>query len=264
MPAARRATALAMETSAERAKHARLQANILEALGHPLQPGATVLDFGCGRGATVAAYRSAGYDAYGCDIALDHETAFLRAIGSPYRLPFSSNAFDFVFSDQVLEHVQDHGAALSEISRVLKPDGLSLHIFPSKFCLVEPHSFVPLAAFLQARWWLWVWATVGIRNSHQKGRPSREVVELNYRFLKTSTKYLSRRRLAHVTAEYFAEVAFVEFLLVQHSYGRSRHLSGLAKRWPGVGRLYGTFHSRVMFLRNGEPNHQNLRGRLPR
>jgi ubiquinone/menaquinone biosynthesis C-methylase UbiE len=249
-----RATPLVMPPPADdrhrvTAKHAKLHANIIEALEFPLRAGATVLDFGCGDGAMVAAYRTAGYDAYGCDIVLEHETEFLRRIVPPYRLPFSSATFDFVFSDQVLEHVQDHATALSEISRVLKPGGGSLHIFPSKFCLVEPHTFVPLATLVQSRRWLGVWATMGIRNRYQKGRASKEVVELNHRFLTTSTNYLTRRQVATLAETYFGDVAFVEHLLLQHTYGRSRHLSLLARRWPALGRLYSAFHSRVMFCR---------------
>jgi SAM-dependent methyltransferase len=230
-------------------KHAKLHATIIQALAFPLRAGATVLDFGCGDGAMVAAYRTAGYDAYGCDIVLEHETEFLRLIVPPYRLPFSSGTFDFVFSDQVLEHVQDHAAALSEISRVLRPGGGSLHIFPSKFCPVEPHTFVPLATLLHSRRWLSVWAEMGIRNRYQKGKASKEVVALNHRFLTTSTNYLTRRQVATLAKTYFDEVAFVEHLLLQHTYGRSRHLSLFAKRWPVLGRLYSAFHSRVMFCR---------------
>ena len=237
------------ERSADTARHAKLHASILEALGHRLPAGATVLDFGCGDGAMVAQYRSAGYDAYGCDIVLERETEFLRLIGSPYRLPFQSSTFDFVFSDQVLEHVNDHAAALSEISRVLKRGGRTLHIFPSKFCVVEPHTFVPLASVVRSRHWLRLWAVVGIRNRYQKGKDSKEVVELNHRFLTTGTNYLSKGQLRRLATEDFSEVAFVEHLLLQHSYGRSRHLSGLAKRWPFLGRLYSTLHSRVMFCR---------------
>jgi SAM-dependent methyltransferase len=237
------------ERRGDTARHARLHANILEALGHPLPAGATVLDFGCGAGTMVAHYRSAGYDAYGCDIVLERETEFLRLIGSPYRLPFRSGTFDFVFSDQVLEHVNDHAAALSEISRVLKGGGWTLHIFPSKFCVVEPHTFVPFATVLRSRHWLRLWAAIGIRNRYQKGKDAKEVVELNYRFLTTGTNYLTKRQLTRQAGNCFSEVAFVEHLLLQHSYGRSRHLSRLAKRWPFVGRLYSALHSRVMFCR---------------
>jgi SAM-dependent methyltransferase len=237
------------ERRADTARHAELHASILEALGHPLPAGATVLDFGCGDGAMVAEYRSAGYDAYGCDIVLERETEFLQLIRSPYRLPFPSGTFDFVFSDQVLEHVDDHALALSEISRVLRDGGWTLHIFPSKFCVVEPHTFVPLATLLQSRPWLHLWASVGIRNRYQKGKNSDEVVELNHRFLKNGTNYLTKRQLRRLATEYFGEVAFVEHLLLQHSYGRSRHLSRFAKRWPFLGRLYSTLHSRVMFCR---------------
>ena len=69
-------------------------------------------------------------------------------------LPFADNTFDFVFSDQVLEHVQDHNLAFAEIARVMKPGGISLHIFPARLKPTEAHVFVPLGGVMQSRWWL--------------------------------------------------------------------------------------------------------------
>jgi hypothetical protein len=78
--------------------------------------------------------------------------------------------FDFVFSDQVLEHVSDYEAAKRDQPCPKKVVGGLSTSFPSKVCAVEPHSFVPLATVLRSRHWLRLWAAIGIRNRYQKGK----------------------------------------------------------------------------------------------
>jgi 2-polyprenyl-3-methyl-5-hydroxy-6-metoxy-1,4-benzoquinol methylase len=46
-------------------------------------------------------------------------------------LPFDDHSFDFVFSSSVLEHVRDREAAFAELRRVLRPDGVMVHLMPS-------------------------------------------------------------------------------------------------------------------------------------
>ena len=129
-----------------------------------------ILDLGCGAGRMVGAGRAQGYDFYGAGYQLydAHEPAspefvaqgVLRQItDNPYRLPFDDGFFDVVISDQVFEHVMDYPGTIREIHRVLKPGGAFLHIFPSKYKLIEPHVRVPFAAVLRARWWggRWGW-----------------------------------------------------------------------------------------------------------
>lgn len=65
------------------------------------------------------------------------------------RLPFKTNSFDYVVINQVLEHVDNRGPLITEVARVLKPDGIALFSFPNRFSLNRPHglprwlSFVP-------------------------------------------------------------------------------------------------------------------------
>ncbi len=46
-------------------------------------------------------------------------------------LPFADNYFDFVFSSSVLEHINNRDLALSEMKRVLKPNGNLILIVPA-------------------------------------------------------------------------------------------------------------------------------------
>lgn len=57
--------------------------------------------------------------------------------------PFESGSFDMVISNQVLEHVADHTRFFSELNRVLRPGGVSLHCFPVKECMWEGHIHLP-------------------------------------------------------------------------------------------------------------------------
>lgn len=44
--------------------------------------------------------------------------------GSIHELPFEDNSFDLIFCQTVFVHISDHEKALSEIMRVLKPNGI--------------------------------------------------------------------------------------------------------------------------------------------
>ena len=41
-------------------------------------------------------------------------------------LPFSDRSYDFVFASHVLEHIPDDNKAISEIARILKPNGIAI------------------------------------------------------------------------------------------------------------------------------------------
>jgi ubiquinone/menaquinone biosynthesis C-methylase UbiE len=60
-----------------------------------------------------------------------YETADLKKKSVDYHvdlqyLPFRDGTYDFVFASHVLEHIPDDHRAISEIRRVLKPNGLAV------------------------------------------------------------------------------------------------------------------------------------------
>jgi SAM-dependent methyltransferase len=231
-------------------RHFALHQNILRELGHELEPGCRVLDFGCGPGNMVQQYLASGCDAYGCDPRLETETERLRRIDARNGLlPFPDDTFDFVFSDQVMEHVQDHSVAFAEIARVLKPGGSSLHIFPAKWKPVENHIYVPLGGAIKSRWWLSFWATLGIRNGFQRGKAPAEVLALNSKYLREQTNYLTRADIIKTVSRYFDTFVFAEAHMIKHSYGNARRIYPLVRIFPFVARLYSDFYSRVIFLK---------------
>jgi SAM-dependent methyltransferase len=221
------------------------QLRILKRAGVRLPAGATVLDFGCGKGELVGAWRDAGFDAHGCDLAVELGGGErLAAIEEPYRLPYGAATFDLVLSRQVFEHVQDPERAFAEIARVLKPDGASLHQFPSRYYPIEPHTLVPLASLIRARPWLWLWALLGVRNPFQQGLPASETVRRNAVYLREHTHYLRRRDILRFARP--LQARFVEREAIETSRTRVRRLEPLA---PLLGRIYSGLLSRWVLLR---------------
>src|SRR5215471_7819128 len=230
---------------------------MLADLGVKIQPHMKVLDFGAGEGGVVAQALSQGFDAFGCDVydaqspytltrdatarAL-HEQGRLRPIPKPYRLPFEDATFDIVISDQVFEHVLDYSQAIDELCRVTRPGGVFLHAFPSRYRPIEGHIYVPFTSLFRPRWWLWLWALLGVRNEFQKGLSLAEVVEWNAHFLEHGTNYPPTRQVKRDFARRFGRVQFVESTFLPHS-NRPKALAKV----PGGAALYGLLASRFLF-----------------
>ncbi len=103
-----------------------------------LPPGARVLDVGCGPGtitadlaARVPQGRVTGIDAAADVLAIARDEAGRRGLanvrfqaGDAYRLAFGDGTFDVVHAHQVLQHLSDPVAALTEMRRVCRPGGL--------------------------------------------------------------------------------------------------------------------------------------------
>lgn len=113
-----------------------------------------VLDYGCGSGEIVRLLRAKGVMAFGCDVFYEggdyspRIDAELFVSGTIRRMeggviPFESDSFDYVVTNQVLEHVPDLDGVLDEIRRVLKPGGKVLSLFPDRGVWREGHSGVP-------------------------------------------------------------------------------------------------------------------------
>jgi ubiquinone/menaquinone biosynthesis C-methylase UbiE len=100
---------------------------------------APMLDLGCGHGRfAVAIFGINRPITAGCDLLQD-QLAIAR-VGGAYQtvtladghcLPYPAGAFATVFSNSVLEHIRDPSGILSEIARVLQPDGQFIITVPS-------------------------------------------------------------------------------------------------------------------------------------
>jgi len=95
-----------------------------------------ILDVGCGTGANLLMLSRYG-DAEGVDIS-DDALAFCRERGLDHvrkgageELPYEENTFDLVTAFDVVEHMDDDLAGLSEMYRVLRPGGHALIFVPT-------------------------------------------------------------------------------------------------------------------------------------
>lgn len=103
-----------------------------------------VLDFGCGSGYGSALIADSCKKIVGIDISKDaisyaesnyknQRLSFQHVEDvSEEKIPFPDNSFDTVLSFQVIEHVKNTDAYLSEIHRVLCPDGYFMAATPNR------------------------------------------------------------------------------------------------------------------------------------
>lgn len=238
-----------------------IKINIIRELGHDLRPDSVIMDLGCGSGKLVQELRESGHQAYGCGTRFITEKnvateammnkGIIRAIDlENYRLPFEDNTFDFIFSHSVFEHVQNYEETISEIARVLKPDGFSLHFFASRYRLIEPHVFVPLSTVIQSYWWLHFWVLLGIKDECKDKQTVKDRSLRFYDYLREETNYLTKKQLRNFFAGQFKDVVFCENLVNKYSPHRGKYLFELSKVIPFIPNLYSAFHTRVIFTRS--------------
>jgi SAM-dependent methyltransferase len=126
-----------------------------------ISPDAIVLDLGAGAG-IVDEMSVRGLAARVCGVDLDP-----RVVENPWldegrvadaaALPYSDATFDVVFSDNVLEHLEDPETVFREIARVLRPGGVFLFKTPNRWhyvpliARVTPHAFHEFVNRLRGR-----------------------------------------------------------------------------------------------------------------
>lgn len=121
-------------------------AQIEDALGphRPMPSKFQALDIGCGTGATMDHLRKFG-EVQGIDLAMI-PLSFSRRRGhqrtmcaSATELPFADETFDLITALDVIEHLDDDVAGLSEIRRTLKPGAPAVIYVPAFMALWGPN-----------------------------------------------------------------------------------------------------------------------------
>jgi SAM-dependent methyltransferase len=233
------------------------QIALCKAKGIAVHKDARILDYGCGAGHRVYELLDAGYEhAAGYDVLdylnlrdpADRSRFYIAPDG---RMPFDDASFDFIFSDQVFEHVLDQSAAWHEIVRVLKPGGVSVHVIPAKWQVIEPHIKVPFGGLrlLKQYPYYMLWALLGIRNEFQQGLSAREVAARNYHYAHTGLNYWSSRQYRRLFNTLPITWSWEEVTYMEASYKpRIRQLARLAQRVPLITTLIRTLWHRILFL----------------
>jgi 2-polyprenyl-3-methyl-5-hydroxy-6-metoxy-1,4-benzoquinol methylase len=132
-----------------------------------VQAGERVLDVGCGEGRFAAELVRAGADVIGVDVAEEplrrararHPQLDLRVIDGEGAWDLADACFDVVWAGEVIEHVADTAAWLSEVRRVLRSGGRLLLSTPAHAPLLRArlalsgrafaHHFDPLGEHLR-------------------------------------------------------------------------------------------------------------------
>lgn len=103
-----------------------------------------ILDNGCGLGTYLDAFVPYSQQRFGLEVEFDRAvkaiataTGIVQAVGE--HLPFGDNTFDFVFSNEVIEHVADDARYAAEMVRVARPGGRLLLFCPNRWYPVEQH-----------------------------------------------------------------------------------------------------------------------------
>lgn len=95
-------------------------------------PGRRVLDVGCGEGIFLGLARDTGAtELFGLDRSPEAVAAARERLGENVHLqqgmaetlPYADRSFDLVCAMEVIEHLEEPGAAVAEFRRVVRPDG---------------------------------------------------------------------------------------------------------------------------------------------
>lgn len=107
-----------------------------------LEPGARLLDLGCGSGIFTQLLQARGYDCVGLDLSQKllqlgkHETPAISYVQADVEaLPFASASVDFVILSCLVHHLPNPQRCAEEVFRVLKPSG--------KFVAFDPNRLNP-------------------------------------------------------------------------------------------------------------------------
>ena len=132
--------------------------------------GKRVLDIGCGDAGVLIAFAEEGASTAGIELdekslergrvrAREHGVEVDLRSGIAEALPWPDASFDLVILDNVLEHVTDRPKTLTEIHRVLAPDGLLYMVTPKPLSAYslwnDPHYDLAGLVLMQRRMQIW-------------------------------------------------------------------------------------------------------------
>ena len=119
-----------------------------------------ILEIGCGDGSGVIYmrkilkqfYKDLNIEVFGIDYEVESENVqktnyfdenLIKLKSTSESYPFDLYYFDFIYSNQVLEHVENFELFVSNVSMVLKKSGIFISLYPEKNIIREPHCLIP-------------------------------------------------------------------------------------------------------------------------
>ena len=193
----------------------------------------SILDYGSGKGKSVAVLRNMGFAAYGVEIdplpfknGLDYfiqngydPDSFLYLMGENCKTPFDDAFFDIIISEQVFEHVENMEIVVQEISRLSKPGAAHIHTFPAKYHLIEQHLFMPLIHWLPKnrirRWAIFLSTKLGREPFWEplEGKSIEEKTQVYYNYSIQRTHYRTVRQINKILEKYGFSTGYKYFYI---------------------------------------------------
>lgn len=178
-----------------------------------------VLDYGCGMGEIVLFARNKGYAFWGVDNYYDDDLPdydhahldpklkkYVKLLDEDGNCPFEDHSFDYIYSNQVFEHVENLEKVLQELYRVLKPGGIMVHNFPCKELINEAHFAVPFVHQITNKKarndLLAFYYRLGV-GLHRESRTKDEWIENTSGFIDKNCNYRPQAKLLKEFKQYF-------------------------------------------------------------
>jgi len=126
----------------------------------PTKPSERALDAGCGVGQVVGRLTAAGVEAYGVDVSQPNIARAQKIsprcqIYDGKHLPFADNFFASVGAMNVLEHVDEPEAFISELVRVAEPGGRVVISSPNFLRVLGLRDYHPRMRGIRNKWRNW-------------------------------------------------------------------------------------------------------------
>lgn len=170
----------------------------------------------------------------------------IKIINSNDKIPFEDEAFDFIVSNQVLEHVRDPHQFFNNLAAKLKYGGFSINLFPVKEVLVDGHVKLLWAHRILSHSWLLLYISVlskmsfGIFSKYPHGLNVSLWSEIHADYMLFSTNYqftktyllLAKDNDLRIDFSYSIYFYITKFLSVIGDW-RPRKYDTLRLRWLG-------------------------------
>jgi len=145
-----------LNEESRRRKAAKIISVLQHFLGRENLDGLKALDIGCSTGFIADELHKAGAKVTGLDIdepglqgarkRFGDNIEFICAGGEA--IPAPAQSFDIVVFNHIYEHVVDADAVMTDIKRVLRPDGVVYLGLGNRLGIVEPHYKLPFLSWL--------------------------------------------------------------------------------------------------------------------
>jgi 2-polyprenyl-3-methyl-5-hydroxy-6-metoxy-1,4-benzoquinol methylase len=148
-----------LNEQSRRQKAAKIVSVLEHFLGREDLDGLKVLDIGCSTGFISDELRGAGAKVTGLDIDEPGLEAARERFGDGIEficaggedIPAPAQSFDIVIFNHIYEHVVDADAVMTDIKRVLRPDGVVYLGLGNRLGIIEPHYKLPFLSWLPKR-----------------------------------------------------------------------------------------------------------------